>query len=120
MAGAFEEQTRATVEELSKSLRTLVRSGRTVADAAGNVMERELAMAIRISEALRDDVFSKELLERARQEPLAVRMRENLHGAADLIGDLGALAYHTFFRFVDSFADALAGATATEPKGARE
>lgn len=118
MAATFEEQTRATVEELSKSLRTLVRSGRTVADAAGNVIERELAMAVHISEALRDDVFSKDLLERARKEPLPARFRQDLHSAADVVADLGAIAYQTFFRFVDSFADALVGTAGGQSQSA--
>jgi len=113
MANNVDAQTRATLEELSRSLRNLVRSGRTVADASANVIERELAMAIRISEALRDDIFSQELLDRARKEPLPVRFREDLHRAVDLGADLGAVAYVTSIRFIDSFADALT----RDPKG---
>lgn len=109
MTNRVDEQTRATVEELSRSLRALVHTGRAVADSSTNVVERELAMVIRISEALRDDIFSKELLEKARQEPIPARFREDLHRAADLIVDLGAIAQLTITSFVESFADALTG-----------
>lgn len=109
MASKVDEQTRATVEELSRSLRALVHTGRTVADSSANVVERELAMVIRISEALRDDIFSKELLEKARKEPIPARFREDLHRATDLIADLGAIAQFTITSFVESFADALTG-----------
>ena len=109
MANNVDEQTRATVEELSRSLRALVQTGRTVSDAAANVLERELAMVIRISEALRDDIFSRELLEKARKEPIPARFREDLHRGADLVADLAAIAQFTTTRFIESFADALAG-----------
>ncbi len=110
MAQNVDEQTRATVEELSRSLRALVKTGRSVADASGNVVERELAMVIRISEALRDDIFSKELLEKARRESVPARFREDLHRAADLVADMGAIASFTALHFMESVADAMAGA----------
>jgi hypothetical protein len=111
---AVEKETRAAVEELSRSVRTLVHTGRGVFDASANVMERELAMVIRISEALRDDVFSRELLERARKEPIPAHFREDLHRAADLVADLGAIAQVTTTRFLESFADTLVADSRTE------
>ena len=109
MATNVDEQTRATVEELSRSLRVLVRSGRTVADASANVIERELAMVIRISEGLRDDILSRELLEHARKEPVPARFREDLHRATDLVADVGAVAYLSASRFLNTFSDTLSG-----------
>ena len=109
MVNNVDEQARATVEELSRSVRALVQTGRTVTDATANVLERELAMVVRISEALRDDIFSKELLEQARKEPIPARFRADLHKGADLIADLAAIGQLTTTRFIESFADALAG-----------
>ena len=105
--GNVEAQTRETVEQLSRSVATLLKTGRTVVNASANVVERELAMVIRISEALRDETISRETLERARKEPIPAQFREDLHKAVDLMVDVAAVAGFMAFRFVDSLADGL-------------
>ena len=106
-SGNVEVQTRETVEQLSRSVATLLKTGRTVVNASANVVERELAMVIRISEALRDETISRETLESARKEPIPAQFRQDLHQAVDLMVDVAAVAGFMAFRFVDSLADGL-------------
>src|SRR5262245_29689613 len=115
-AGNVEEQTRETVEQLNRSVATLLKTGRTVVNASASVVERELAMVIRISEAIRDETFSRETLERARKEPIPAQFREDLHRAVDLMVDVAAVGGFMALRFVDSVADSLVANNAAPPK----
>src|SRR5207249_2354815 len=50
------------LEDVVRSLRRLTRNSRNLATESGDVLERELGMAIQISEQLRDSVFAEESL----------------------------------------------------------
>jgi hypothetical protein len=95
----------AGLEDVVRSVRTLARMSRGLAESAALVAERELAMAIDISEKLRDSVISAEALRRARAEDLPARLRQDAHRALDLVADIGAIAYTSAISFVESFAD---------------
>lgn len=99
------EENRTGLEDVVRSVRALARSTRTIAEATGHVAERELAMAISISEQLRDSVMSAQTLERARKEELPAKLRQDAHRVVDLFADLGAVAFVTGVRFVEAFVD---------------
>ena len=103
--GAVFEEKRTGLEDVVRSVRALARSSRKVAEAAAHVAERELAMAITISERLRDSVVSAETLRHARAEELPAKMRDNAHRVVDLVADIGAVAFSTAIRFVEGFVD---------------
>ena len=95
----------AGLEDVVRSVRELARMSRGLAESTANVAERELAMAIDISEKLRDSIVSAEALRRARAEDLPARLRQDAHRALDLVADVGAIAYTSAISFVESFVD---------------
>lgn len=109
--------TAAGLEDVTRSLRVLTRNGRELVVDGGAVLERELAMAITISERLRDDSFSAEALERARKGRLNSTLRADAHRLVDLVADVGGVAAQSAVRFAEQLADAPRPSLATEEAG---
>jgi len=93
------------LEDVTRSIRAVMRASRAVGEASADVLERELAMAISISEQIRDNVFSEKMLEEARTEGLPARLRSDAHRALDLAADAGAIVYNSALAFLENFAD---------------
>jgi hypothetical protein len=93
------------IEDVVRSVRAISRTARNLGEVSAEVVEREIAMAIRISDQLRDDVFSKETLQEARKQNLTAQLREDGHKTLDLVADVGAVMFLTATRFLENFAD---------------
>jgi hypothetical protein len=106
--------TAAGLEDVTRSLRVLTRNGRELVTDGGLVLERELAMAITLSERLRDDAFSADALERARKGRLNSTLRADAHRIVDLVADVSGVAASSAVRFAEQFADAPRPSLATE------
>lgn len=96
---------RTGLEDVVQSVRALARATRAVGLDAGQVLERELAMAITISERLRDSTISREALEKSRQQPLAAALRRDAHRALDLVADAAGVAVVSSFDLLGGFID---------------
>jgi hypothetical protein len=103
MAEAVEAST--GVEDVVRSVRELTRSTRGLGTDIVGVVERELAMAIDISERLRDEVISRETLKRARDMELHGRFKRDAHRAIDLVADTGAVTLLIALDFIERFVD---------------
>jgi hypothetical protein len=88
-------------DEITRSLGSLVDSSFHLVETGAEVIERELAMVIRLSERVRDQVISAELLEQARKQPTPAKFRADAHAAVDLAADLGAVAFLSTVNFID-------------------
>ena len=93
------------LEDVTRSLRTLVRSSRDVASDAIDIAERELAMAIQISEQIRDQSISAEALKNARQNKIVANLRDDAHRVIDLVADVSSLAVTSTLDFVQLVVD---------------
>jgi hypothetical protein len=80
-------------DEVSRSLKAVVRSSQHLGENTLEFVSRELAMAVKLSEQIRDEVFSAELLEEARQNSVAASFRASAHRAVDVAADVGSVAY---------------------------
>jgi hypothetical protein len=92
-------------EEVARSVRRLSRSGRDLITDVGEVLERELAMAIRISERLRDETVSDRTLAEARSLRVQSGLRKSGHRAVDLVADAVGVATLSITRFGELLAD---------------
>ena len=90
-----------SADDIARSLGSLVDSSFRLAETGAEVMERELAMVIRLSQRVRDQVISAELLETARKQPIPARFREDAHAVVDLMADLGAVAFQSSLNFIE-------------------
>jgi len=95
----------AGLEDVIRSVRVLARQARGLAESAGGVAERELAMALTVAEQLRDRVVSHEALEQARSHELIGRLRHDVHRAVELAFDGGAAIYVFGTDLVEGFLD---------------
>jgi hypothetical protein len=93
------------LEDVTRSLRALLRTTRGLGVATTEVVERELAMAISISEQLRDKVVSPEALREARHHGLIASFRNDAHHAVDLAADAGGVLFNSVLGFLENFAD---------------
>lgn len=93
------------LEDITRSLRAVLRASREIGEVSADVAERELALAIRISENIRDRIVADKMLEEARAEPLMSRLRDNTHRAVDLFADATSVAFVNGKQFLESFAD---------------
>jgi hypothetical protein len=104
------------VDDIGRSLGKLVDSSFHLAETGAEVMERELALVIRLSQRVRDQVISAELLAQARKQPIPARFREDAHAVVDLVADVGAV----FFQSSINFIDGLTGKTPVQPAPATQ
>ena len=117
---AMEPEIPTGLEDVIRSVRNLARTTRNLGESTAKVAERELAMAIKISASLRDQMVSAEMLAAARKEELPGRLRSDAHQAVDLIADAGAVAFLVVTRFVEGFVDQRRPPiTAAQPPAAR-
>lgn len=96
---------RTGLEDVIRSLRRLTRESRNLAVTGTEVMERELAMAITISEQIRNGVLSEEALKEVRTEGLPAQLRKDAHRIVDLVADVLAVGSLSAVRFAEHFAD---------------
>ena len=90
------------LEDVTRSVRALARSSRELLTDAGGVLERELAMAVSVSERLRDDAISQERLDDARSMSVQSGLRESAHRMVDLVADAFGVATISVARFSES------------------
>ncbi len=90
------------LDDVTRSVRTLARSSRDLLTDAGGVLERELAMAVSVSERLRDEAISKERLKEARSGGIQSGLRESAHRVVDLVADAFGVATVTVSRFSET------------------
>jgi hypothetical protein len=83
----------------------VLRGTREVGEASADVLEREVALAIRLSEDIRDRIVTERMLEEARSDRLMSRLRENTHRVVDLFADATSVAFVSGKQFLESFAD---------------
>lgn len=93
------------LEDLTRSVRTLVRSSRNLGLEATKVAERELAMAIQVSEEIRDRTVSQEFLKRARADKLSSKFRVDAHRGVDLLFDAVSIAAISFTDLLEGILD---------------
>lgn len=96
------------VDDVARTMGSLIQSSVHLAETTADVMERELALAIRLSQRVRDQVLSEELLATARKQPIPARFRQDAHDIVDLVADIGAVVFQASLNFVD-------GLTGTTP-----
>jgi len=94
----------ARPEDIVSSLRRVTRTGHELVIEANEVLERELAMAVSISERIRDRTFTEEALNEARAGRLHARLRDDAHRALDVVADLGGVGASSAIRFIEQFA----------------
>lgn len=92
----------AGLDDVTRSVRTLARSSRDLLTDAGGVLERELSMAVSVSERLRDDAISQERLTDARSLRVQSGVRDSAHRVVDLVADAFGVATITVSRFSES------------------
>jgi len=88
-------------DDIARSLGLLLDSSFQLAETGAEVIQRELAMVIRLSERVRDQVISADLLEQARKQPIPAKFRASAHAAVDMAADLGAVAFQLSVNFID-------------------
>lgn len=93
------------LEDVIRSVRALARTTRGLAESSADLVEREIALAVRISEGIRDRVVAKEALERARRDPLLAQLAEDAQRITRLATDAVSLVYVNVVDFVEGFAD---------------
>lgn len=97
--------TAAGLEDVTRALRDLTRSGRDLLVDGGQVLERELSMAISISERVRSETLADSMLEEARGAPLNQRLRDDAHRVVDVVADVSGVAVLSAVRFFERFVD---------------
>jgi hypothetical protein len=95
----------AGLEDLTRSVRVLARSSRELLTDAGGVLERELAMVVEVSERLRDETVSEELLREGREVRVLSGLRRSAHSVVDLAADAVGVATVSAVRFGEAMVD---------------
>lgn len=95
----------AGLQDLTRSVRVLARSSRELVTDAGGVLERELAMVVEVSERLRDQAVSEELLREGREVRVLSGLRRSAHGFVDLAVDAVGVATVSAVRFGEAMVD---------------
>jgi hypothetical protein len=86
-------------------VRVLARSSRDLINDAGGVLERELAMVVEVSERLRDQTVSEELLREGREVRVLSGLRRSAHSFVDLAADAVGVATVSAVRFGEAMVD---------------
>ena len=89
------------VDDVARSIGSLAESSLHLAETTAEVMERELALVIRLSQRVRDQVISADLLASAREQPIPARFRQDAHDIVDLVADIGAVLFQSSINFID-------------------
>lgn len=104
-----------TFDDVSRSLKAVIRSSRNLGENSVDFVGREVAMAVRLAEQVRDEIFSDDLLQDARRSPVPASFRSSAHRAVDVIADIGSIGYVLTLRIADSIAGKLANNDLTAP-----
>jgi hypothetical protein len=96
---------RTGLEDLTRTAGQVARSGRDLITDVGEMLERELAMAVSISERLRDQTVSQQMLSEARSLRVQSSVRDSAHHIVDLIADAVGVTTLTIARFGEQLAD---------------
>jgi hypothetical protein len=88
-------------QEIARSLGALADSSIRLVETGADVMERELALVIRLAQRVRDQVISADLLAEARKQPVPAKFREDAHAIVDLVADVAAVIVQSSVNFVD-------------------
>ncbi len=91
--------------DVFSSLKALTDSVQRVGIASIEIAERELSMAINISEQLRDGVFSEKALAEARSQKIPGRIRKDAHDVVDLLADVGTVLTINSVSFLEEFSE---------------
>jgi hypothetical protein len=91
------------LDDLLASLQAVTRGGGRLAVSGGNVVEREINMAVTLSDEIRNSVFSAEALKDARAHPLNGRLRKDGYHLVDLLADVAGVTVHGAIRAADRF-----------------
>jgi hypothetical protein len=94
---------RSGLDDLLKSLETVTKGGGRLAVSGGNLIEREIRMAVGLSDQIRDSVFSSEALDEVRAQPLYGRLRSDGYRVVDLLADVGGITAQGIIRAADGF-----------------
>ena len=100
MTATLQQDATTGIEGVTRSVGRLIGSSFKLTETAADIMERELALVIRLSQRVRDEVISAETLEKARQQPIPARFREDAHAMVDLVADAGALLFQSYTSFI--------------------
>lgn len=90
--------------EVVQSLRRVTRTSQQLMLGANEVLERELAMAVSISEGIRDHTITEGALSEARAGRLHARLRGDAHRIVDLAADIAGVATGAAISFISQFA----------------
>jgi len=101
------ENRRAAADDVAHSVGELVRAVQTLLESATGLVERELAMAIRVAEQVRDEVIAKEALHEARERPILSAFRRDAVGIVNLAADAGALTVHNLSKLATRYTEHL-------------
>lgn len=93
------------VDDVAQAVRTLARSSRDLVADAGDILERELAMVVSVSERLRDQAMSEELLAEARNLRFQAGVRDSAHRVVDLVADAVGVATISVIRYGEAMVD---------------
>lgn len=93
------------VEDVTRAVRVLARNSRDLLADAGDILERELAMAVAVSERLRDQAVSEELLAEARNLRFQAGVRDSAHRVVDLVADAVGVATISVIRYGEAMVD---------------
>jgi hypothetical protein len=104
-ATARPNTTGAGVEEVTRTARQVTRTGRDLITDVGEVLERELAMAVSIAERLRNESVSEQMLAEARSLRVQSGVRDSAHRVVDMVADAVGVATLTVARFGERLAD---------------
>jgi hypothetical protein len=102
---AEQDPTGDGLADVLRAVRVLAGQSRQVVSDAGEVLDREVDMAISIAERLRDETLSPEILTEARTGRLTSAIRGNAHRIIDLMADTGGAATVVAVRFVERITD---------------
>jgi hypothetical protein len=100
-----EPQVNVGLEDVTRSIRALLRTTRNLGTASLEVVERELAMAISVSEQIRDGLVTPQALERSRKQGVISQFRNDAHRTVDLAIDAGSLVFQSALDFLEKYTD---------------
>ncbi len=100
-----ENKTSGGIENVAKSARTLLRSLSGLSTTSLKMIERELAVAISVSEQIRDGLVTPLALESTRKKEVVNQFRADAHRAVDMAIDAGGLVLNIGLDFLDKFAE---------------
>lgn len=106
------------LEDVVAAVRTLTRSGLSLIESGGDVLERELSMVVKLSEQLRDRVVKPETLDGARSNEFYSRLRADAHQLVDVLADAGTVAVLSAIELATQVAEELPPAVRKADAGA--